>query len=269
VSTKTFALHGPINLQVRLAHGSVTVDAVDGLTEASVEAVGRSKDSDVLDRLVVDMQGPTLLVRLPRQGGVFDLPFFGRRQRDELDVRIRVPSGTAMHVLTYTASVTVHGRVGGADIAFGAAQARLEHVDGDLRVRFGNGAVRADRVAGGVELRSGSGSADLGEVGGAISAGCGTGTLDVRVARDAVRSRSGSGDARIGAAHGDVDVVSGSGNVQIGVPAGVTARLDLSTGSGRVESDLPVDDAPRSTSARAITLRARTGSGQVRLFRAA
>jgi hypothetical protein len=269
MSIKTFALSGPINLEVRVPQGSVAVDAVDGLTEASVEAVARGKDSDVVDRLVVELDGPTLVVRLPRQGGMFDLPFLGRRQRDDLDVRIRVPSGTAVRLLTYTSSLTVTGRIGGADVAFGAAEARFDHVDGDLRMRFGNGSIHAERVSGSVELRSGSGTVDLGEVGGAISAGCGSGSLAVRIARDAVRSRSGSGGASIGAAHGDVDVVSGSGNVQIGLPAGVTARLDLSTGSGRIESDLPIDEAPRTEQSRAITLRARTGSGRVRLFRAA
>jgi hypothetical protein len=269
VITKTFALDGPINLEVRLTSGSVTVDAVDGLTEAYVEAVPRHENSDVLDHLVVELDGPTLLVRSPRQGGVFDLPIFGRRGRDEIDLRVRVPSGTALHLLTFTASLAAHGRIGGADVAFGSADALFEHVGGDLRVRFGNGTVRAVQVNGSVELRSGSGSIDLGEVGGAISAGCGSGSLDVHVAHDAVRSRSGSGNARIGAAHGDVDVVSGSGNVQIGLPAGVTARLDVTSGAGRVESELPIEDAPRPTTARTISLRARTGSGRVRLFRAA
>jgi hypothetical protein len=266
-TTRTFPLTGPINLHVRIAFGSVTVDAIDGLTEARVDV--EAKDPESLQRLVVELDGPTLLVRSPRQGGVFDLPFFGRRNRDDLDVRVQVPSGTAVQVLTFSAPVSVRGRSGSADIAFGSADVSLEEVDGDLRLRFGSGKVRSAKVSGSVELRSGSGSADLGEVGGAVCAGCGSGSLDVRVAHDSVRSRSGSGSARIGAAHGDVDVVSGSGSVHIGVPAGVTARLELTTGSGRVESDLPIEDAPRHTKARAITLRARTGSGRVRLFRAA
>jgi hypothetical protein len=269
MTTKTFPLSGPINLQLRIPHGAVTVEAVDGLAEASVEAVPRHKNSDVLERLVIELDGPTLLVRSPRQGGVFDLPIFGRRGRDELDVQIRVPSGTAMHLLTFTASITVQGRVGGADLAWGAADASLDHVGGDLRVRFGSGTVRVAQVDGSVELRSGAGAVDLGEVRGAITAGCGSGNFDVLLAHDAVRSRSGSGNARIGAAHGDVDLVSGSGNVQIGVPAGVIAELDVSTGAGRIESDLPIDDAPRDAAAASIKLRARTGSGRVRLFRAA
>ena len=40
------------------------------------------------------------------------------------------------------------------------------------------------------------------------------------------------------------------------------------TGSGRVNSELPITDAPAATGD-PITVRARTGSGDVRLFRAA
>jgi hypothetical protein len=68
--------------------------------------------------------------------------------------------------------------------------------------------------------------------------------------------------------HGDVDVASGAGGVEIGVPAGISARIDLHSGAGRVRSDFPVEGAAQSPE-HAITLRARTGSGDVRLFRAA
>jgi hypothetical protein len=44
--------------------------------------------------------------------------------------------------------------------------------------------------------------------------------------------------------------------------------LDVSSGTGLVRSELPVEDAPRAGGA-AVTVRARTGSGNVRLFRAA
>jgi len=266
---KTFPLSGPINLQVRIPRGRVAIEANDGLAEARVVITPKNKKSDVLERAIVEMRGSTLLVQTPRQGGIFDLPIFGKRDQDELDVLVVVPSGTPIKVSTFVAAIVVRGRSGSADIAFGASEAGLENVDGDLRLRYGSGTVRAVQVSGAVEMRSGSGDVHLGEVGGPISAGCGSGTLEVRLARGSVRSRTGSGSAKIGAAHGDIDVVSGSGNLQIGLPEGVTAHLDVTSGSGRVESDLPIEDAPRPTKSKAINLRARTGSGSVRLFRAA
>jgi hypothetical protein len=84
-----------------------------------------------------------------------------------------------------------------------------------------------------------------------------------------VRARSGSGSARLAEVHGDVDVASGAGEVEIGLPAGLNAQLDLHSGSGQVRSELPVDDRPGEGKSKPIRLRARTGSGDVRLFRAA
>lgn len=265
----TFPLDGPINLLVRAGHGSVTVDAQDDLTEASVTLEPGVQGADILAQTVVQMRGPTLVVHSPRQGGIFDLPIFGgSRDHHGIDMRIVVPSGTAVKISAFTAPISITGRVGGADLAFAAAEAAVGHVDGDLRLRFGSGTAEAAHVGGSVQVRSGSGDAQFGEIGGALTSGCGSGVLRVRVVHGAVRSRCGSGTARLDEVHGDVDATSGSGSLEIGLPAGVTAHLDVHTGSGRVQSELPIENEP-ATRTDAITVRARTGSGDVRLFRAA
>ncbi|MGN6610058.1 MAG: DUF4097 family beta strand repeat-containing protein [Jatrophihabitans sp.] len=264
--TRRFPVSGPVALMLRIAHGSVSVTAAEGVDEASVVIRPRSAKVDAA-AITVDLSGRTLLVRAPRAGGVLDLPIFGRSGRDEVDVEVVVPAGSDIEVLTHTAPITVLGRCGEADVAFGAGGANFEQIDGDLRARFGSGSVRAVRVGGRVQVRTGAGDARLGEVVGAVTAGCGSGTVEIALAHAAVHTRTGAGSARIGAAHGDVDIVSGSGSVHIGVPAGVAARLDLSSGSGDVRSELPIESTP--STGRAITLRARTGSGRVRLFRAA
>jgi hypothetical protein len=265
----TFPLDGPINLQVRIGQGSVTVDTEDDLAVATVRLEPRRNSSDLLEQTTVEMRGRTLVVSQPRQGGIFELSLFGgRRAQHGLDVHVVVPSGTAVKISTMTAPIVVAGRVGGADIAFGAADASLREVDGDLRLRYGSGSAKAVKVSGSVEVRSGSGNAQFGEIGGALNSGSGSGDLRVRVAHGAVRSRCGAGDAHLGEVHGDVDLTSGSGGMEIGLPEGMTARVDMHTGSGQLRSDLPIEDQPTSSKP-AITLRARTGSGDVRLFRAA
>jgi hypothetical protein len=105
-------------------------------------------------------------------------------------------------------------------------------------------------------------------VGGALDVTCGSGTLQVGVAHAAVRLRTGSGDATIDVAESDVDLTSGSGDFSIGLRPGHSARLDVLTGSGRLHSELSVDDMPPS-GAESATIRARTGSGDVHLRRAA
>jgi len=266
---KAFPVNGPISLMVRLAHGCVTVETADMLSEATVHVEGDKQTADLLADTAVEMRGGALIVHAPRQGGIFDLPMFGgRRAGRELDIRVLVPTGSAVKITTFTAPIRILGAVGDAELAFGSGDAAVRRVDGDLQLRFGSGTAEAVRVSGSVQLRSGSGDARLGEVGGNITSACGSGDLLVHVSRGTVRSRCGSGRAQLNEIHGDVDVVSGSGGLEIGLPSGVSAKLDVHTGSGRVRSELPIEDAPR-TSAGGITVRARTGSGDVRVFRAA
>jgi hypothetical protein len=267
MTTQTFPLDGPINLQARLGHGSITVNAEDDATEAAVTLTPRVKGADILERIAVELSGRTLSITAPRKGGVFDLPFFGGHGREAVDVVVTVPTGTATKISTFTADITVRGRIGGADIAAGASNIDVDRVGGDLRLRYGSGACTVAEVTGSVEARSGAGSARFGRIGGSLTSGCGSGELEVRSVHGRVRSRSGSGSASLGAVYDDVDLASGSGPVRIGVPAGQRARLDLTTGSGEVDSDLPISSTPLHKG-RAITIRARTGSGDIRLFRA-
>lgn len=264
----TFPLDGPINLLVQIAHGSVTVEAEDAVEHATVVVEPGTKGAELLDQTVVAMRGRTLTVVTERRDGLFDRALFGRRAGRTLDVKVLVPTGTAVKISTETAPITIVGRVGGADLAFGAADVTLGYVERDLRLRYGSGRARAVQVGGSVDLRAGSGSAQFGAIGGDLRASCGSGDLDIGVIRGAARSRSGSGTARLAEVHGDVDLATGSGGLAIGLPTGVTARLDVHSGSGHVNSDLPIEDKPASTS-EIITVRARTGSGDVRLFRAA
>jgi hypothetical protein len=266
MTTRTFPLAGPIELAVRIGHGSLRVTAEDGLSEATVTLTARREPSEVLARTTVDLRGSTLQITAPRQGGLFEV--FGSRTRDAVDVTVSVPTGTPLAISTVTAEVTVSGRCGHTDIAAGSAPVTLDQVDGDLRLRFGNGDCQVGRVSGSVHARSGAGTARFTEVGGDLTAACGSGRLEVGVVRGSVRFRAGSGGASLGTIYGDVDLASGAGELRIGLPAGVSARLDLGTGSGAVQSQLPISAAPAGTG-RAVTVRARTGSGDVHLFRAA
>lgn len=265
MTTRTFPLSGPINLQARLGHATLIVEAAEGLTEATVD-VDAPADSDAAERASVELTGRTLQISAPRQGGLLDR-VSGSRTRDALDITVRVPAGTAMKISSVTGAITMTGRSGGVDVATGAAPIDLDVVDGDLRLRYGSATARVAEVRGSATLRSGSGDAILGTVTGDLSCGCGSGSLEVGPVGGRVRWRAGSGTARLASVHDDVDLASGSGTVSIGLPPGIAARLDVTAGSGRVASELPIDAQP-AAGGRPITVRARTGSGDIRLFRA-
>lgn len=268
-TTRRFPVTGPMNLSVRLGHGSITVVTADELTEAVVELTPGEGSTDLVERMTVEMSGPTLVVHAPRQGGLADLLSPWRPNwAGGVAAVVTVPTGTALRIVTVTGAVTVHGRCGGADVATGSGKIVMDEVGGDLLLRYGSTQSYVRRVTGTATVRSGSGDARFGDVEGDLQAGCGSGLLEVDAVRGCVRYRSGSGGARLGAVFGDVDLASGSGEMRIGLPAGITAELDVTTGSGRVHSDLPIEERP-ATRKGAITVRARTGNGDVRLFRAA
>lgn len=232
--------------------------------------VPRDATGDALERTVVELSRTTLVVAGPRGGhGNFAARIVGKlRDREAVDATIVVPAGSTPKVATMNGEIHLSGPCGDADLATGAGEIRVECVAGDLRMRLGSGDSHVTAVDGSLVAKAGSGNLHVGDVGGSLDCGFGSGDLTVGWARGSVRFRAGSGDVRIDAAGGNVDVATGSGSLTIGLPSGVSARLDVVTGSGRLHSDLPVEHAP-AAGARSIEVRARTGSGDVRLTRAA
>jgi hypothetical protein len=271
MSTQTFPIAGPINLVCRFGHGSLIVRAEDDLAEASVTLTARDPESDIVERTTVEMQGHSLVVHGQKnRGSVFDIPgLAGKfRLRDAMNIEVVVPSGTAMKIATFAADIAVSGRSGGADIACGATTVDVEFVDGDLRLRCGTGPIRVGRVSGSAVVKGGSGEVSIGVVGRDLDVAFGSGSLDLGVAHGSVRTRCGSGPATIGIAESDVDVTSGSGAVTIGLSPGQQARLDVMTGHGQLRTEMPVEQN-RDGSGRVLTIRARTGHGDVLIRRAA
>ncbi len=266
MTTQTFAVDRQLKLVVRIGHGSLRVTAVDGLSEATVTLSVRSGPSTVIEQTTVELRGSTLQIATPRTGGIFDL--IGGRTQDAVDIEVTVPSGTPIRIGSFTADISLLGRCGGVDLGAGVTEFTAEQIDGDLRLRYGSGNSSIQRVTGSATVKSGSGVAHFGEVGGSLTSACGSGRLVVDTARGPVRFRTGSGEAELGAIFGNVDLASGSGALSIGVPAGVVARLDLTSGSGHIDPQLPVSAKPDRERG-SITIRAKTGSGDVRLFRAA
>jgi DUF4097 and DUF4098 domain-containing protein YvlB len=269
-TTLPFALSGPINLLAKAGQGSITVETRDDLTEARVQLTARQPDSDIIERITVEMNGPTLTITTPKPSSLIDLPMFlGRSRRDAVEIVVTVPTGTAMKIMSFSSDITVHGRSGGVDISAGSARVELDEVDGDVRLRLGRGTGAIGRVRGSIDVKSGAGDVSVGDVSGTLTSTTGNGRLKVGAVRGAVRARSGSGPASLGAVYGNVDLASGNGRLEIGIPSGQSARLDVTTGAGTVDSEFTVGaQPPRDRLRKSITVRARTGSGDIRLFRA-
>ena len=274
---KTFPVSGPLELRCEFRSGALTVHGKEGLTEARV--IIRSPDADLpIDQLFrVELTGNRLEVAEQPEHGSFlqavlggDLRAFARDRmfgRAELEIVVEVPAGSPVKIAAMSASVTTTGRIGATSVSSGAANIALDVVDGGLQLRGGSGNTAVNRLIGSGQVRGGSGRVRLGEITGTLTVGVGSGEVEIGVAHGPVRVRSGSGSTVIGAAEQDVDIASSSGPVTIGLRAGQQARLDVATGSGRLNTEMPVQDAAGTGDS--ITIRARTGSGDVTVRRAA
>lgn len=265
----TVPMSGPTALQVNVGHGAVSIAAREGVEEATVRLAPRLGAVEMLDHYTVQMRGSTLVVAADiRQGGLADLLSGWWQRRGAVDAAVEVPTGTPVTVVSAAERITLTGRCGTTDITAGGGHISIESVDGDLQLRYGNAECHIGPVAGAVTLKGGNGPAHLAEVGGAFDGQLGRGDLELAAAHGEVRARIGYGAVRIPLMDDSCDIATGYGDITVGIPAGVAARVDAATGLGQVRSGLPVDDEPIPGS-RKVTIRARTGKGDISLLRAA
>lgn len=227
---------------------------------------------DALERLevLVDEQGETLRVEVRRPG----LTLLGRAPYAEL--RIALPAGVAAEADVVSGDiaaadvrgdlrlVTVSGAVATSDTA-GALAVRttsgdisLEGHAGALDVETTSGDVRARGELADPRVQSVSGDVELAGARGAVEATTISGDLAVRAGAGArLRIESTSGDVEFdgplaGGASSRIANISGDVRVRLEHPADL--RLDLTTLSGDLASDLPLRDAERERRSLAGTL---------------
>jgi DUF4097 and DUF4098 domain-containing protein YvlB len=278
---RTFAVAGPLALSVRLGSGNVAVTATD-TTEASVDlSPFRPGDADalrVIEASKVELRGNSLTVHVPERSG------FGRFGRTPaVQVRVTVPTGSTVTAEAGSADVGVTGTIDALDVQTGSGDVTAESC-GDARVRSGSGDVRVaavkaatvksgsgditvDHSAGDLQLQSGSGDIRVGEAGGdgRVATASGDVVLDRTGGSIAVKTASGSVQVRR-AAEGALAVTTASGDLGIGIPEGTVARLECSSVSGHVHSQLEPGDAPSGVERRLI-VNARTVSGDISIKR--
>ena len=115
---------------------------------------------------------------------------------------------------------------------------------------------------------TGSGDMSLGEVNGPITAKSGSGSVMVKSLRGAtLQANSGSGDISVAATSGSVDLRSASGSLTVGIADNLPAWLDLNSVSGDIRIGLEPTAQPESGEPY-LTLRARTASGDISIYRA-
>ncbi len=151
--------------------------------------------------------------------------------------------------------------------------------EGRVDLHTGDGNINLAQFKGEMQLRTGDGSQELDGVDGKLSATTGDGHIRVNGRFDELDLKSGDGrvDARAEAGStlsGGWTLESGDGSVTLAVPDNLAADVDLHTGDGHIDLDLPVvvtagriqhNEVRGKINGGGNLLTIRTGDGSIRL----
>ncbi len=287
--TETFQTLGPVQLDVRVGAGEVSLEtaAVEETTvvleplrdnEATLEAIQTAR-LEAHERgaggheVVVDVRS--------RSRG------FGFSRGAEVLVRITCPNETSADVQTGSADVVGRGVFGAVEVETGSGDVQFADVTGDARINAASGDVEIRTVSGDCRISTASGDVQIGliggegrvnsasgdvmvrEVGGSFEANSASGDVILKEAHSSVSVNTASGDQIIGrVSDGNVNLKSASGDLKIGIKQGSRLFVDARSRSGEVSSELEVSEVPPEGDSPLVELRANTMSGDISVVRA-
>jgi DUF4097 and DUF4098 domain-containing protein YvlB len=261
---ESFPTPEPIELEIRNPLGTIEVTAAEtDTTTVQITPLDGSDSADAADRVRVEMLADRrrLLVVAPERRIIF-----GRGAR--LAIAVTVPAGSRLRTWSAAADVTCHGRLASVKSHTASGDIAVDEVTGGTDVHSASGDIRIGST-GAVSIHTATGAVRVDRAGGDVDVHSASGDVHVGLAEAGVRAHTATGDVTVAeAVSGVIELTAASGDLRVGVRPGVVARLDLSTVSGRVRSDLPVEDAPPDGGGPALEIRSRTMSGTVAVGRA-
>ncbi len=234
---RSYRLGGAGTVSIRNVSGNIEITAHDG-DAVLVRATKEGEDRDMVE--VEDLSAGDrveLRAKYPRDC---------RRCNVSLHFEVRVPRNASVRLDPIT---TASGNI------------KITGVRGDIKVNTASGDVDVESVAGQINAATASGEMRVRDVAGAVNASSASGNVEV----DITRLEGGEG----------MKFSSASGNVSVRLPSGLDADVYMSTASGRITTDFPVEvrDSRHGSGSRAEgrlgsggrNLRITTASGDVSL----
>ena len=253
-----FPTPAPVELTVRNAAGTIAVTATD-TDRSTVEVLpidSSGESAEAAEQTTVQHSGRRLTVEVPERRGLLGLRIC------KVAVRVTVPTGSEVVTRAASADVTCSGHFAAVTVNVSSGDATIDDVDGDVELHASSGRLRL-RSGGRVTTHTASGRVEIGSASGDVEVHAASGDVRIGVAEASVRVKTASGKVTIGEAQrGTVELNAASGDLRVGVRSGVVAHLDLTTISGRVRSELPVEDSQPADGA-PLEIRARTVSGDL------
>ncbi|GII01530.1 DUF4097 family beta strand repeat-containing protein [Planobispora takensis] len=257
----TFPTPGPITFSAHFAGGSLRITASDREDTTVDIRPADPSDLDHARSVRVEHDAGTVSVKAPDLRSLRRIP--------AVDVVVALPSGSHVRADTVSADVSAAGPLCDVEISTASGDVTLEHAAG-LRVRTTSGDVRCDVTEGPASVKTTSGAVRLGAVAGPAGLTTVSGEAEIGEAGGDVTAKSASGRIRVHRiAGGQVSVNTASGDVSVGVASGTATWLDVSSLSGKINSELTPfgqDDQPTEDE-NTVELGIRTVSGDISITR--
>jgi hypothetical protein len=280
--SQSFQTPAAVRLRVDIPKGRIRIIAEEtGVTRVELTAIHGDATARawIADAEIVQ-SGDEIVVRVQKSG----LMLFGLG--GGIEAEIHTPLGSAATLSTGSGRVETIGRLGEVKASSGSGAIRLDDC-AEARARTGSGDIVIASAAGSVNAKTGSGRISVGKVGANAKITTGSGHAELAGAAGDAKLSTASGNIEIGEAGDSLDAFAASGNVEVrradhglvraktfsgrisvGVARGSAALLDITTMSGRVNSELDAAAAPDPGDKR-VELIISTMSGNVNVARAA
>lgn len=252
--TESFATPEPISLAVSNGAGTITITATETDTSTVEIHGGRA-----VDDTTVEFTSGRLTVRSPEHR-------FG--SSGSLDITIMIPNGSTAELKGGSADIAATGSLSRLIAATGSGDVRADHITGDAEVTCGSGSVDVETVTGTAKLHSASGDVRVTTVGGDARITTASGDISVGRVGGGISANTASGDMSIESLSGAANLRGVSGDIEVALAPGLAARLDISSLTGDVQSQLSVS-SDQPTEGAPVTISANTVSGDILVRRAA
>ena len=269
----TFDTPGSVSLQIKLPSGRVVVTTADEpKTTVEVVALGR-RGQDAIDdiEITMDERGGRHLVCIEQRDrfrwGPIQITWGG-----DFECRVTCPPGTDLDLGGASTDVRAEGELGEVAARTASGDIRLQSVGGQLQVKTASGDVAVGIVNGQGSIATVSGDVGVERVDAPLTLRAVSGDITIGAVAGELGISTTSGDVDLkGVLGGDVRVQTVSGDVRVGIARGTRVWVDAASVSGRLESELGLEDQDASSDAQGavVPLHVKTVSGDVSVVRAA
>lgn len=270
-----FDTPGSVSLQLKLPSGRVLVTTADEpRTTVEVVAVGR-RGQEVADEVEVTMEERLgrSVIRVEQRDkfrwGPIQITWGG-----DFECRITCPPGADLDLAGGSTDLRAEGELGEVSARSASGDIELESIRGELQVKTASGDVAVGALSQGGSLVTVSGDLRVGRIdGGVVKARSVSGDVAIGTLAAELELATTSGDIDVQAVTGgELRVQTVSGDVRVGIARGTRTWIDAMSVSGRLESELGLEDAEPVGTAEAgdsiVPLRIKTVSGDVTVARA-